>query len=71
MRGLAAAFRLGVLHAFAYRLEVLTALLSAFTIVVLNASLWGAAAAGKPEVHVIRIPRIDQDGMQHRPIRRG
>lgn len=50
MRPLWAAFRLGVLHAFAYRLEVVSALLSGFSIVVLNASLWGAAVRGRPEL---------------------
>jgi ABC-2 type transport system permease protein len=42
--------RLGLLHRFAYRLEVATSLVSSLMVMVLNASIWNAAVEGRPEL---------------------
>jgi ABC-2 type transport system permease protein len=43
-----ACVRLGALHRFAYRMEVLSAVVSAAVVVFLNASVWNAVVDGRP-----------------------
>ncbi len=47
LRVLAACMRLGLLHRFAYRMEVLTAWISSLVVVVLNGSIWTAVVDGR------------------------
>lgn len=50
MRALAAAFRVGFAHVFAYRAEAAIQLLSSLLVVGLNGSLWLTATRGRTEI---------------------
>lgn len=52
-----ACIRLGAAHRYAYRLEVVTSLVSALMILVLNASVWRAAVSGR--AHLAGLPALE------------
>ena len=50
MRVMFAALRLGIAHRFAYRLEVVVAVVAAIIVVTINASIWSSVVHGRTEV---------------------